>query len=144
MYFKVEDKSCLKIFLKRLFGTYDVFAGKTFEGKTMLQVVEGFIAKHPGSKPIILADAAMLDDYKLYELREKGLSYIVGARLVNISLDTVKQVHGALGEVNGAMTRLHSRHGDLICDFSASRYKKELNELNKLVQKAEDLVAKQS
>jgi len=29
-------------------------------------------------------------------------------------------------------------------DFSTTRYKKELNELNKLVQKAEDLVAKQS
>lgn len=32
----------------------------------------------------------------------------------------------------------------MICDFSKNRYKKELNDLNKLVQKAEDLVAKQS
>lgn len=123
---------------------YDVFAGNTFEGKTMLPVVEDFIAKHPDTKPIIVADAAMLDDDRLAELREKGLSYIVGARLANSSMDTVKQVHGALSEVNGAMTRLHSRHGDLICDFSAARYKKELNDLNKLVQKAEDLVSKQS
>ena len=87
---------------------YDVFAGNTFEGKTMLPVVEDFIAKHPDTKPIIVADAAMLDDDKLAELREKGISYIVGARLANSSLGTVKQVHGALGEVNGAMTRLHS------------------------------------
>ena len=123
---------------------YDVFAGNTFEGKTMLPVVEDFIAKHPDTKPIIVADAAMLDDDKLAELREKGIAYIVGARLANSSLGTVKQVHGALGEVNGAMTRLHSRHGDLICDFSLKRYRKELNDLNKLVQKAEDLVAKQS
>lgn len=123
---------------------YDVFAGNTFEGKTMLPVVENFIVKHPDTKPIIVADAAMLDDDRLDELREKGLSYIVGARLANSSLGTVRQVHGALSEVNGAMTRLHSRHGDLICDFSAARYKKELNDLNRLVQKAEDLVAKQS
>jgi len=123
---------------------YDVFAGNTFEGKTMLPVVEGFIAKHPDTKPIIVADAAMLDDDRLAELREKGLSYIVGARLANSSLGTVKQVHGALSQVNGAMTRLQSRHGDLICDFSAARYRKELNDLTRLVQKAEDLVAKQS
>jgi len=123
---------------------YDVFAGNTFEGKTMLPVVEDFIAKHPDTKPIIVADAAMLDDDRLAELREKGLSYIVGARLANSSLGTVKQVHGVLSEENGAITRLHSRHSDLICDFSAARYKKELNDLNKLVQKAEDLVAKQS
>ncbi|MDT8375078.1 MAG: hypothetical protein RQ737_14030, partial [Bacteroidales bacterium] len=31
---------------------YDVFAGNTFEGKTMLPVVEGFIARHPDTKPI--------------------------------------------------------------------------------------------
>ena len=123
---------------------YDVFAGNTFEGKTMLPVVEGFIAKHPDTKPIIVADAAMLDDDRLAELREKGLSYIVGARLANTDLGTVKQIHSTLNAVSGATTRLHSKHGDLICDFSAKRYRKELNDLNKLVQKAEDMVAKQS
>jgi len=96
---------------------YDVFSGNTFEGKTMLPVVEGFIARHPDTKPIVVADAAMLDDDRLAELREKSISYIVGARLAN---------------------------SDLICDFSVKRYKKELNDLNKLVQKAEDMVAKQS
>lgn len=123
---------------------YDVFAGNTFEGKTMLPVVEGFIARHPDTKPIVVADAAMLDDDRLAELREKGISYIVGARLANSDLGTVKKIHSALDSVNGAITRLHSRHGDLICDFSVKRYKKELNDLNKLVQKAEDMVAKQS
>ena len=124
--------------------SYDVFAGNTFEGKTMLTVVEGFIAKHPSTKPIIVADAAMLDEDRLAELRGKGLSYIVGARLANTDLRTVKQIHGTLNGENGAITRLHSKHGELICDFSTKRYKKELNDLNKLVQKAEDLVAKQS
>jgi transposase len=123
---------------------YDVLAGNTFEGNTMLPVVEGFIAKHPNTKPIVVADAAMLDDDRLAELRDKGLSYIVGARLANADLGRVKQISSALNMVNGAITRLHSRHGELICDFSSARYKKELNELNKLVQKAEDLVAKQS
>jgi transposase len=123
---------------------YEVFAGNTFEGKTMLPVVEGFIAKHPDTRPIVVADAAMLDNDRLAELREKGLSYIVGARLANTDLGTVKQIQGILNSVNGAITRLHSKHGDLICDFSTKRYRKELNDLNKLVQKAEDLVAKQS
>lgn len=123
---------------------YDVFAGNTFEGKTMLPVVEGFIARHPDTKPIVVADAAMLDDDRLAELREKGISYIVGARLANGDLGTVKKIHSALDSVNGAITRLNSMHGDLICDFSIKRYKKELNDLNKLIQKAEDLVAKQS
>jgi len=123
---------------------YEVFAGNTFEGKTMLPVVEGFVAKHPDTKPIVVADAAMLDDDRLAELREKGLSYIVGARLANADLGTVKKIHTVLNAVDGATTRLRTKHGDLICDFSNKRYKKELNDLEKLIRKAEDMVAKQS
>jgi transposase len=124
--------------------SYQVFAGNTFEGKTMLPVVEKFILDHPQTKPIIVADAAMLDEERLAELQEKKISYIVGARLANASLGLIKQIHNTLNEEHGAMARFPSRHGHLVCDFSHKRYKKELNDLNKLVQKAEELVAKQS
>jgi hypothetical protein len=124
--------------------SYNVFAGNTFEGKTMLPIVEGFISKHPHTKPIVVADAAMLDEERLAELREKHISYIVGARLANANLSLVKQIQGTLKGVNGAFARVQSKHGELICDFSTNRYKKELNDLNRLIQKAEELVAKQS
>lgn len=124
--------------------SYNVFAGNTFEGKTMLPVVEGFISKHPHTKPIVVADAAMLDEERLAELRGKNISYIVGARLANANLGFVKQIHGTLNAENGAIARFQSKHGDLVCDFSDNRYKKELNDLNKLVQKAEEQVTKQS
>jgi transposase len=124
--------------------SYQVFAGNTFEGKTMLPVVEKFITEHPQSKPIIVADAAMLDQERLTELKEKKISYIVGARLANANLELVKQIHSTLNGKLGAMARFPSRHGDLVCDFSLKRYKKELNDLTKLIQKAEELVAKQS
>lgn len=123
--------------------SYEVFAGNTFEGKTMLPVVETFILAHPQVRPIIVADAAMLDEERLTELRQKKLSYIVGARLANTNIGLVKQINAALNGNHGAIARFSSRHGDLVCDFSQKRYKKELNELNKLIQKAEELVAKQ-
>jgi hypothetical protein len=62
---------------------------------------------------------------------KKCVKQVVGARLANTDLGTVKKIHGTLNAVNGAITRLHFRHGDLICDFSAKRYRKELNDLNK-------------
>jgi len=124
--------------------SYEVFAGNTFEGKTMLPVVETFMSKHPQAKPIVVADAAMLDEERLEELRGKNISYIVGARLANANLGLVQQIQGSLNAVNGAIVRLQSKHGDLICDFSKNRYKKELSDLNKLIQKAQELVAKQS
>ena len=124
--------------------SYEVFAGNTFEGKTMLPVVEKFISEHSHTKPIIVADAAMLDEERLTELQQKKISYIVGARLANANLELIKRIHNTLNLKNGAMARFPSRHGDLVCDFSLKRYKKERNDLNKLIQKAEDLVAKQS
>lgn len=64
--------------------------------------------------------------------------------MANTNLSLVKQIQGTLNGINGAVARVQSKHGELICDFSTNRYKKELNELNKLIQKAEELVAKQS
>jgi len=123
--------------------SYNVFAGNTFEGKTMLPVVEKFMGAHPQTKPIIVADAAMLDEERLSELRRMKLSYIVGARLANMSTRIVKQIHATLNGKENAAARFPSKHGDLVCDFSMKRYKKEFNELCKLVKKAEELVAKQ-
>jgi transposase len=123
--------------------SYQVFAGNTFEGKTMIPVLEEFISTHPLSRPIIVADAAMLDDERLAELRQRRLSYIVGARLPNAKLTLVRKIHAKLNGKHGAMARFPSIHGDLVCDFSLKRYKKEMIELNKLIQKAEELVAKQ-
>jgi len=86
----------------------------------------------------------MLDEQRLSELREKKISYIVGARLANANLDLVKRIHDTLNGNHGTMARFSSIHGDLVCDFSFKRHKKELNDFNKLVQKAEELVANQS
>lgn len=124
--------------------SYQVFSGNTFEGKTMLPIIENFISIHINTKPIVVADAAMLDEERLIELQQKNISYIVGARLSNANLPLIKQIHDTLQGKHGAFARFSSRHGHLICDFSTKRYKKELIELNKLIQKAEDLVAKQS
>jgi len=98
--------------------SYDVFAGNTFEGKTMLPVVNNFMKKHPQSRPIVVADAAMLDEDRLRELREKNISYIVGARLSNANIGLVKQIHNKVRGVNGTVSRFESKHGNLICDYS--------------------------
>jgi len=122
--------------------SYEVFPGNTFEGKTMLPIIERFISKHNKTKPIIVADAAMLSEERLKELKEKKISYIVGARLANTNYNLAKQIHNSLQNKDGAILRLPSIHGNLICDFSIKRYKKQLNDLNQQIKKAEEFVAK--
>jgi len=124
--------------------SYEVFSGNTFEGKTMLPIVYKFIEEHKHTKPIVVADAAMLDEERLLELQNKNLSYIVGARLANSSVSLIKQIQDELKDHDKAVVRHKSKYGYLVCDYSQKRYRKDLNEFNKLLKKAEDLVAKQS
>lgn len=124
--------------------SYEVFPGNTFEGKTMMPIVEKFMTKHPDTKPIIVADAAMLDNERLQQLREQNISYIVGARLANTNLDLIKQINNTLENKNQAISRFNSIHGYLVCDYSDKRHKKEFHELSKLIKKAELLVENQS
>jgi transposase len=121
---------------------YEVFKGNTFEGHTMLPVLEQFASVHGVSTPTVVADAAMISRDNVAKLKERGLSYIVGARLANAPPRIIEKISAALGEKDGAMTRSATDHGDLVCDFSAKRYRKDKVEAEKQIAKAEALVAK--
>ncbi len=58
---------------------HEVYKGNTFEGHTMLNVVKQFQKRHADTKPIIVADAAMLSRENLQSLEAEGYQYIVGA-----------------------------------------------------------------
>jgi transposase len=62
---------------------HEVFKGNTFEGYTMLDIVKQFQKRHAETKPIIVADAAMLSYDNMQSLEAEGYRYIVGARLAS-------------------------------------------------------------
>lgn len=121
---------------------YEVFAGNTFEGKTMLRVLDDFINKNGVTIPIIVADAAMLSQTNINELKERKFSYIVGARLGNTPHEIIEQSYIKLQNKDGKTLRIKTAQGDLIIEFSAKRYNKDKNEIEKQLAKAEQLVEK--
>jgi transposase len=64
---------------------YDIFEGNTFEGKTLLPVLQQIEQKYGLGKPVVVADAAMLSNDNLQSLEQEQFSYIVGARIRNES-----------------------------------------------------------
>jgi transposase len=62
---------------------YDIFKGNTFEGHTLLPVLEGIRKKYGFGKPTVVADAAMLSRNNLKFLDEANYPFIVGVRLKN-------------------------------------------------------------
>lgn len=124
---------------------HEVFRGNTFEGHTMLKVVESFQERYGTDKPIIVADAAMLSQENREGLDKAGYQYIVGARLANTKPAFIQELCGKLPRQDGAMIRLLYPNAGyhVICQYSKARYKKDKHEFDKQVQKAQLLIARE-
>lgn len=120
---------------------YEMFQGNTFEGHTMLPVLEKFQEAHHVATCTVVADAGMLSFENIEELRKKHLSYIVGARVGNLSPTLIDQVSTALKRTDGATVRLQTKHGELLCAFSQERFRKDKHDMDKQIARANKLVA---
>ena len=108
----------------------------------MLTVVERFAKTHGTAVPTIVADAAMISRDNVRALVEKGYSYIVGARLGNVSPALVATITASLACTDGATIRTKTEHGDLVCAFSEKRYRKDKADMDAQIKKAKTLVEK--
>lgn len=121
---------------------YELFKGNTFEGHTMLQVLEKFRTTHRVQQCTVVADAAMLSFENMKELRQMNLSYIVGARVANLSPKRILEISRSLNRRNDATVRFPTQHGELLCSFSNSRYRKDKHDMEKQIARANVLIAK--
>lgn len=120
--------------------SFNVFPGNKFEGHTLIPVITALKDKYRISTLSVVADAAMLSEDNLKALKQANLSYIVGARLGYISLNTVKRINQKLNMVSSATVRLSVNDGFLICDFSSKRYAKDKSDTEKQIAKARNIL----
>src|SRR5262249_1565129 len=121
---------------------HEVYKGNTFEGHTMLGVVQQFKKRHPQVNPIIVADAAMLSQVNMNRLDGEGYQYIVGARLANTTMSFINQVDAQLERTDGTSIRLTypKQSYTVICAYSQKRAKKDRRELDKQLARAKALI----
>lgn len=62
---------------------YEIFEGNTFEGHTLIPVLEHFQKKFKLSKPIVIADAGLLSKENIAGLKDKDYQYILGGKPKN-------------------------------------------------------------
>lgn len=122
---------------------HEVFKGNTFEGHTMLDIVKQFQKRHAETKPIIVADAAMLSYDNMRSLEAEGYRYIVGARLANTSQSFIDSITSILKHKDGNTVRLSypNQAYDVICNYSEKKDKKDRREFEKQIARAKDLIA---
>ncbi|MFZ5559898.1 MAG: IS1634 family transposase [Patescibacteria group bacterium] len=112
---------------------YDIFKGNTFEGKTIIPVILKLKEKYQISKFTVIADAGMLSEENLSELREQGVDYVVGARIGNLCIEEVRVIANELGKIDKKVIRRE----DILFEYSSKRAKKDKSDNDRQLKKAE-------
>lgn len=123
---------------------YEVFSGNTFEGHTILPVVKQFIEANKVKEFTVVADAAMISTENVKQFIQNNINYIVGARLGNIPSVLLENIDKNISREDGKSIRIKTDNGYLICSYSSVRYRKDLYEMNKQIEKARQVVEKPS
>jgi transposase len=105
-----------------------------------LPVVKTFIVKNKVSSFTVVADAAMISNDNIRELKSNGIHYIVGARLGNLPQAIFDELDVKIKREEGKAIRLHTDKGHLICSFSSARYRKDKYEMEKQILKAKSIL----
>ncbi|HSH52204.1 MAG TPA: IS1634 family transposase [Bacteroidales bacterium] len=120
--------------------SYDLFPGNTFEGHTLIPIIQEFKKKHNIKNLTVVADAAMISSENIASLKTAKIDYIVGARLGNLQTDIINSIDKQLPRTDSANIRLETKLGYLICDFSKKRFTKDKFEMEKQINKAKQLI----
>ena len=121
---------------------YEIFAGDTFEGYTLIPALTKIRKKYDIDRIVFVADSAMLskDNIKcLEDLEEHNLSYIVGARLKNMAAPLKDKILNSRNyrKVKAGYSIAEIPNGDrkVIVSYSESRAAKDASDRKKAVAK---------
>lgn len=103
---------------------YDIFEGNIYEGHTLIPTIEKISKKFNLPKPIIVADAGLLNNANIGELESQEYKYILGARIRNESKENKEKILCATFEDESYIT-LKSGDAKLIVQYSSKRAKKD-------------------
>jgi len=122
---------------------YDIFEGNTFEGRTLLPVLQRIQEKYRFGKPVVVADAAMLSQDNLDTLDREKYPFIVAARLRNETEAMQETIlHRCRGLSNGQSVLIEQDGGRrLIVAYSDKRARKDQHNRAQGLQRLKKRVA---
>ena len=111
------------------------FEGNKAETKTMLPVIQAFLAQNGLTKTTLVADAAMMSASNLAALTEAGYTYIVGSRLHKVPYDIAE--YQKTSELSDQQIMVENKDGyRVIYQYRAKRAALDKRSIEKQVVKA--------
>jgi transposase len=120
---------------------FDVFSGKTFEGHTLIKVIENIQTLLQTPELIVVADAAMLSQDNLDQLIAKEIKFIVGARLANLEVSIINKIHIQLNKQDNNIAVFTYRGQRLICQYSEKRAAKDRSDRIRQIERAKTVIS---
>ena len=122
-----------------------MFSGDTAETKTIVPVLESFRREYGLSNVTVVADAAMLNQGNLKSITENGFSYIIGSRQHKMPFSIEEYLKAYKRPVDLAIIEsVVEKDGceqRAIYQYSAKRARLDLNNIEKQVKKAQNIIA---
>jgi transposase len=104
---------------------YEAFQGNSFEGHTMLPVIERFKTKYKLENLTVVADAGLMSNSNVALLGQNGYDFILGGRIKNESAEVKKRILN-LNLADKGFSELKRADGlRLIVQYSATRAAKD-------------------
>jgi len=121
---------------------YDIFKGNTFEGHTLLPILDGIRKKYGFDKPIVVADAALLSRSNLKNLSEQEYRFIIGARIKNETDEMKEKILNQAGKLKDGGSFVLKRPDEtrLVVTYSEKRAKKDKHNREKGLKKLREKV----
>ena len=129
---------------------FDLFAGNTYEGKTLLSALHKLSQRFKIKRLILIADQGLFSQENLTLIKQANYQYIVGGRLKNrsqqikaeiLSTDGYQDVIDESGDEKFKVKKLKLAEDDLICSWSKKRADKDKKDRERLLLKAKKIVA---
>ena len=112
---------------------YDIFSGNTFEGKTIIPIINALKQRYTIRKFTVVADAGMLSENNLQELEKAGIDYVVGARSGYLSITEARSIANKLDKVDKRVIK----HDAILYEYSTARARKDKADNDKAILKAQ-------
>jgi transposase len=119
---------------------FDVFRGKTFEGHTLCSVVQNIQKLLGDPDLVVVADAAMLSQENIDRLIQAKISFIVGARIANLSANLIDQITSQLSSQDEKTVTVTYRKQRLICQYLQQRAAKDRSDREKQIARAREII----
>ena len=121
---------------------YELFEGNTFEGHTMLPVLETFKARYKLKELVVIADAGLMSNDNITELQRKNYQYIIGARIKNETKVIRKQILSTPLNNGDSVAIVKDENSRIIISYSDARAKKDAANRKRGLEKLEKNIAK--